>query len=369
MKALVIGGTGPTGPHIINGLIARGYHVTMLNRGSRDSDAIPKPVSRVIGDPHFPDTLEDALKGRTFDLVVATYGRIRYVAEVVATKTARLVTVGGPPCYKGYTDPGSVFPPGMPIPTHESAAKVESSEESRFGDLVRATEEALMEQHASGAMQVSHFRYPTVYGPWQVRPTTLWWVMQRCLDKRASAALPEGGLTLYTRGFSENMAHAVLLAVDQPEASGGEIYNCGDELQFSLAQWVALIADAMNHPLEIVSVPDAFASTSRDIMQFKGSSHHQYFGLQKLREQLGYRDRVGAVEAVHKTVQWFGENPPEDEAFVAALRAHYAIEDQLVQIQREAGVAMAALSHREQAFYHAYAHPRQRGLARDHRDR
>ena len=25
MKTLVIGGTGPTGPHIINGLIERGY--------------------------------------------------------------------------------------------------------------------------------------------------------------------------------------------------------------------------------------------------------------------------------------------------------------------------------------------------------
>lgn len=33
MKALIIGGTGPTGPHIIRGLLDRGYDVTMLNRG------------------------------------------------------------------------------------------------------------------------------------------------------------------------------------------------------------------------------------------------------------------------------------------------------------------------------------------------
>ena len=132
MRALVIGGTGPTGPHIINGLIERGYDVTMLNRGSRDSDAIPANVDRITGDPHFPDTLEEALKGRTFDLVVATYGRIRYVAEVVAKKTERLVTVGGPPSYRGFADAQAAFPPGMQIPTREDAPRVETSKESRL---------------------------------------------------------------------------------------------------------------------------------------------------------------------------------------------------------------------------------------------
>ena len=47
MRALLVGGTGPTGPHIIRGLLARGYDVTMLNRGSRDSDAIPPEVERL----------------------------------------------------------------------------------------------------------------------------------------------------------------------------------------------------------------------------------------------------------------------------------------------------------------------------------
>ncbi|MEC7574243.1 MAG: epimerase, partial [Pseudomonadota bacterium] len=86
MKALLIGGTGPTGPHIIRGLLDRGYAVTMLNRGSRDSDAIPPEVERLIGDPHFPDTLETALGDRSFDIAIATYGRFRYVAEVLSTR-------------------------------------------------------------------------------------------------------------------------------------------------------------------------------------------------------------------------------------------------------------------------------------------
>jgi nucleoside-diphosphate-sugar epimerase len=353
LKALVIGGTGPTGPHIINGLLQRGYDVTMLNRGSRDSAMIPPSVKRVIGDPHFPDTLEAALQAERFDLVVATYGRIRYVADVMADKTDRFISVGGPPSYLGFTEPGALAPKGMVVPTHEDAALVQSSDESRFG----------------GNMNVTHFRYPSVYGPGQVRPTTLWWVMQRCLDKRDFVVLPEGGLTLFTRGYSQNVAEVVMLAVDQPEQSAGQIYNCGDDIQYTLAQWVEMIAGLMNTSLEVVSVPDAFASASRDLMQFKGTAQHQFLDLAKAREQLGYRDRVNTADAVRQTVQWFQRNPPQDEAFIADLRAHYVIEDQLAEIQRSAAQAMAALEHLEEDFHHSYAHPRERGLRRDHRNR
>ena len=174
----------------------------MLNRGSRDSDAIPKSVERIIGDPHFPDTLTEALGGRTFDVVVATYGRIRYVADVMSTRTDRLVTVGGPPSYRGFANAANNRPAGMPVATAEDAARVESSAESRFGYLIRLTEDAVMEQHAAGHMSVTHFRYPTVYGAWQVRPTAFAWVTQRCLDQRPHAVLPNGGLSLITRGYS-----------------------------------------------------------------------------------------------------------------------------------------------------------------------
>ncbi len=35
MQVLVIGGTGPTGPHVVNGLIERGFTVTILHTGSK----------------------------------------------------------------------------------------------------------------------------------------------------------------------------------------------------------------------------------------------------------------------------------------------------------------------------------------------
>jgi len=38
MKALVIGGSGPTGPHVLAGLLERGYDVAMLHRGVHEPD-------------------------------------------------------------------------------------------------------------------------------------------------------------------------------------------------------------------------------------------------------------------------------------------------------------------------------------------
>ena len=368
MKALIIGGTGPTGPHIIHGLLERGYDVTMLNRGSRDSDAIPAEVERIKGDPHFPDTLEAALGERTYDLAVATYGRLRYVAEVLSPRTDRLITVGGTPGYRGFADAGANFPAGMPVPTAETAALVESQAEGKFSYLVRTTEDAILRQHADGHMNVTHFRYPVVYGPWQLRTIIFEWVMQRCRDRRPHAVLPDGGLTLLTRGFSENMAQALLLAVDRPEASAGNIYNCGDDLQFTLAQWVELIAAEMDWPLEIVPVPDANASPAREMITFYGSSHHQLLELDAIRRDLGYRDIVAPAEAVRRTVRWIQANPT-DSATLEEITRHYAVEDQLVAIYGKAAAAAAALDHDERDYHHSYAHPRERGLARDHRDR
>lgn len=368
MKALLIGGTGPTGPHIIRGLLDRGYTVTMLNRGSRDSEAVPAEVERLIGDPHFPDMLATALDGRSFDLAVATYGRIRHVAEVLSTRTDRLVTIGGTPSYRGFADAAANFPAGMPVPTTETAQTVQSHAEGKFSYLVKQTEDAVMRQHAEGHMNITHFRYPVVYGPWQLRTVVFEWTMQRCRDRRPHAILPDGGLTLLTRGYSENMAHAVLLAVDHPKVSAGKIYNCGDELQFTLAQWVEVISQEMDWPLNILPVPDAYASPAREMITFYGSSHHQFLEIEAIRKDLGYRDIVDPIEGIHKTVEYIKANPTEPDK-ISDITKFYAIEDQLAEIYNTAAKAASALDHDESNYYHAYAHPRERGLERDHRNR
>ncbi len=107
MKALVVGGTGPTGPFIVDGLRARGFEVAIFHRGTHEIPEIGPEVEHIHGDPHFPETIADALGDRTFDLVVATYGRIRFLAQHFVGRTGRFVSVGGFPVYKGFSIPSS----------------------------------------------------------------------------------------------------------------------------------------------------------------------------------------------------------------------------------------------------------------------
>ncbi|MBV1879335.1 MAG: NAD-dependent epimerase/dehydratase family protein [Pseudomonadales bacterium] len=369
-RALVIGGTGPTGPHLIGGLIERGYDVTMMHRGTHDSPLIPDSVERLIGDPHFRETLAEALAGRQFDLVIATYGRIRYIADEMVGKTPRLIAIGGPPGYAGMFATEANYPPGMMIPTPEDAPQVANEQEFRFGYLIRQTEEAVFNNHAAGHYAATMFRYPVVYGAGQLG-ASVWQVMERILDERSHIVLPDGGMAIVTRGYARNVAQSVLLAVDQPDAAAGRIYNCGDEQQFTLAQWVRIIADAMDRPLEVVGVPADVAYSTRDMLPLQSAPIHQMLDLHALRSELGYKDIVPAVEAIPQVVRWCMDNQPNrNESFEKrAIRNNYAAEDAQVAIYRAMHQQLAAVEHSNTEVHHPYPHPKKAGQMRDHRRR
>jgi nucleoside-diphosphate-sugar epimerase len=368
--ALVIGGTGPTGPHLINGLLDRSYDVTMMHRGTHDSPLIPASVERLIGDPHFRETLAETLGTRTFDLVIATYGRIRYIAEEMVGRTGRFIAVGGPPSYRGMFAADASYPPGMPIPTSEDAPRVDSEEEFRFGYLIRLTEDAVLGAHARGEYDATMFRYPVVYGPGQLG-ASVWQVMERALDKRPHIVLPDGGLAVVTRGYAVNVAHAVLSAVDHPAAAAGKIYNCGDEQQFTLAQWVQLICDAMGHRMEVVGVPADVAYSTRDFLPLQSAPVHQLLDLHSIRADLGYADVVPAVEAIPQVVRWYTDNRPPSKRSDAERAAanNYTAEDEQVAIYRDMYQRLSDVEHVTHDVHHPYPHPKQPGLSKDHRRR
>ena len=369
MKALVIGGTGPTGPHIVNGLIERGYETAILHRGAHDSSLIPAQVERIVGDPHFKETLSAAIGDRRFDVIVATYGRIRYVAEVAAQLTDRLITIGVSPGSRGTRQPGLLFPQGLQVPLPEGAPQVQNEEEFRFGYLARISEKAVMERHFAGDYIATHLRYPLIYGPRQLIPME-WRVVRRILDGRKFIVLPDDGHILFSRGYAVNMAHAVLLAVDHPEVSGGKIYNTADIHQFTLGQWVEVIADAMDAELAIVGIPGDFAYPSRDLVIGRTEMHHQLFDIHAIRADLGYKDIVPAVQGLAKTVQWYRDNPPQMAGdFENDLQANYKTEDELATLDLEYRARLAEVAHVSRPYRHPYAHPKTPNEQRDHRSR
>jgi nucleoside-diphosphate-sugar epimerase len=356
MKALVIGGTGPTGPYIIDGLVTRGYEPVILHRGTHEVDFVSE-FEHIHADPHFEESVVPALEGRSFDLVIATYGRLRLLVDLLAEKTDRVITVGGT--------------------VYERQQWSRSAGEDASRDLshklvsrVQQTEEAIMEVHAAGRVNLTHLRYPNLYGPRQLAPRE-WSIIRRIRDRRTDIPVIDGGLTLESRAYVENAAQAVLLSVDKPEASAGRMYHVADELTPTDGERAVAIANAMGASVELVNYPRAaglpayFWAVGRNLeaMGSEGPppTHHKLLDSSRIREELGYEDVLGFEEAVKRTVDWYLENPLEpggdDERrigdpfdYVAEDRFKAALDDFLKATEQ---IEFAGVTLR-----HSYDHPK-----------
>lgn len=339
MSAIVIGGTGPTGPHIIGGLRSRGHDVTILHRGTHEHPAIAADVEHIHTDVRSGEAVAAALATRRFDIGIVTYGRLREIAPALRGVVDRLVTVGGFPAFSGYWDASDLWPPGLPVPVREDAAKVSSHREGLKAARVLETERAVFEAFPDGI----HLRYPIVYGPNQPVPRE-WCIVRRILDGRRTIIVPDGGLTIDTRGYVENVAHAVLCAVDHPAAGAGHAYNVGDETQLTLRQMIEVIVDALGAKVELLDVPYALAPTTRPLVMSPWATH-RLFSLEPLRADLGYRDVISSVEATARTARWYADHPPERSGLEETILTDpfdYEAEDRIIDAWQNAEHAVRA---------------------------
>lgn len=332
-RILVIGGTGPTGIPIVRGLVERGHDVTILHRGTHEREETPAVVRHLHHDPYDADNLRAALAGERFDVTLAMYGRLRRIAELTAGITERFISVGGVPSIRGWMNPFLFEPNGLPVPAGEDAPLVTDPVDDEKGYRVAATEAAVFAHHP----QATHFRYPYVYGPYQLAPRE-WSIVRRILDRRRRIIVADDGLTLHHFGYTENLAHAVLLAVDQPEAAAGQLFNAADEEALTIRQVAELCAAALGAELELVSMPFELAVPAHPLV-CQPASTHRVLDISKLKRVLGYRDAVPARQAVQDTAHWLAAHPLDrggTEEQVLTDPFDYAAEDQLIDAWQRA---------------------------------
>ena len=370
--ALVVGGTGPTGPHIVRGLADRGYVVTLLHRGTHEIAELDD-VEHLHADPHFRESIDAALGSRRFDLTVATYGRLRHVADALAGSCEAFVAVGGLPVYPGYNEPDQVWPSGMPVLAGEDVAaggRPAADRESpgaRFSRLVFESEQRVLGLHAAGAFRATIIRYPSVYGPRQVYPRE-WSVIRRVLDGRPYVIVPDAGLTLNTRCAAANAAQFVLAAVDRPDSAAGQVFNAADLQQYSVAQWIQMTAAAAGRELELIAMPFELAGPGRALFPIP-HTQHILVSTERARDVLSYREAVPAAQALAETVRWYVHHPPDSQVLEGLIdRFDYAEEDRVVKEYRAATRDLLASQAPTESAAHPYPHPTRPGGA-DHRNR
>lgn len=375
MKALVVGGAGSTGPLVVAGLLQRGYRVSVLHRGLHEAD-LPSDVEHIHADPHWREGLQEALEGRQFDLVMAIYGRLRLVAEALVGRTERLISVGGAlAAYKGWMRVTDEHPwdtmEESPVPVKEDDALASADGVDSFSKQVRESEKVVMQAHAEGRYNATHFRYPIVYGPRHIGAPE-WSIIRRVRDGRKRVILPGGGMALLSRGYAGNIAHGLMLAVDKPEASGGQIYNICDDRVLYNREWVRMVAALLDWQFEFVEIPfDMLPAGFRAAPTQTLFRWHRVMDTSKIRMQLGYGDPIPVEQALAETVQWYTERPVPSRGEVEQNNGDpfdYEVEDQIMQLydlgskglrdQLRAGPAARVF------WRHPYPHPKEPGDVR-----
>ena len=336
MRALLIGGTGPTGPSVVHGLLDRGYEVSIYHRGTHETAALPDVHHHLHGNPDDLEALSADFGDSSWDLVVSMYGRLRLIAEVMAGRCERLIAIGG----KGGNMPDSLlpFPEGRGFPRDETHPRFEQREQSRVGWAVAQTERDVFARHEAGDFQATVLRYTDLYGP-RVPRQWLWPLVRRVLDGRAEVILPGDGEQLRPACYIENAAQQVLTLVDHDE-SRGRAFHAVDTKALSLRDVVRLVADELGHRWEPVPIAHPLATQ----LATGYASSSEQFDTAGLRA-LGYRDAVEPAEAIRATVRWLADHRDEvDEAQVNSLVPNpyaYEIEDRLIESYRAWGAQVA----------------------------
>jgi nucleoside-diphosphate-sugar epimerase len=355
--ALVIGGTGPTGIPLVRGLVERGYAVTILHRGTHERAETPAAVEHIHADPYDDAALTAVFDARrlTFDVVFAMYGRLRRIAEITRGRTGSFVSVGGVPAYRGWMHPWLHAPFGLPVPTSEDAPLVHDADDDPKGYRIVRTEESVFAHHPRAA----HFRYPYVYGPYQLAPRE-WLVVRRVLDGRRRMVVADDGLTLHHHGYTENLAHALLLAAESPERAAGTIFNIGDSEVLTVRQVIEIIASALGAELELISMPFDLAIPARPLLA-QPAPTHRVLDISRARHELGYRDVLPARDAVALTARWLAEHRPDPggmEEQVLTDPFDYDAEDRLIDAWLAARAALPSIGFASEPGYGlAYSGP------------
>ncbi len=159
MKILILGGTKFLGPELVDAARGRGHALTLFNRGKTNPGLFPD-VEKLHGDRD--DGTLDALRGRTWDVVIDTSGfvprKVKATAELLSGARQYLfvssVSVYDKPPTTGVDESGAVGKLTDP--------NVEKIDEGSYGPLKAACERA-----AEAAMpgKVTNVRPGLIVGP------------------------------------------------------------------------------------------------------------------------------------------------------------------------------------------------------------
>jgi nucleoside-diphosphate-sugar epimerase len=217
-----------------------------------------------------------------------------------------------------------------PVPLTEDSPLREKLSSAGLDYNKTAIEHALINDPA---LPATILRLPAIHGPGDDKHR-LFPYLKRMDDGRPAILLDEAYAGwLWSRGYVEDVAHAIALAVTD-ERAAARVYNVAYSETLSEAEWVRAIArvnefarleagTARRSNIEIITLPSDQLPLSlrRDMFDF---SQQYEVDSGRIRRELGYSEVVPFDEALRRTIEWERSNPPEQ---ILPENFDYAAED------------------------------------------
>jgi len=310
MNIIIIGGTRFTGPFVVKSLYEAGHEITIFHRGKNKME-LPDGVREILGDRKDIASYKKDFKKFSpeviLDMIALTEEDALGVMTTFKDIARRVTSISSQDVYLAFgifnefeDAPVEALPitEDSPLRRNLYPYRGDISGMDNY-DKILVEKTFMNEPDLPGTI----LRLPMVYGPGD-RQRRLYEFLKKMDDNNDSIPLGKNIATWrWTRGYVENMAYAITLAVTD-ERAAGRIYNVGDEKTLSMIEWVRKIGEAAQWKGEVLieekEKPVDEGNYEQDIIVDTG----------RIRRELGYKEIVSFEEGLRRTVAWEMANPP-----------------------------------------------------------
>ncbi|PKR77117.1 epimerase [Halalkalibacillus sediminis] len=317
MRVFIIGGTNFMGPHVVKQLIDKGHEVMVYHRGSNPAPEI-EGVKEVLGDREDIVKLKDEAKDFEPDVVVdmvCMFERnVDQLEQALEGIVERLVVISSADVYRAFEVLNQVTDdPVQPSPIRENDElrtrlypfkdKLDT-EFARKYDKIPIEQKILNSKNFKGTV----LRLPMVYGAKDPNRRFMNYI-HKMNDGRPHLVMDDRmANALFSKGYSENIAQAIVEAIENEETIG-EIFNLGEPTPITELEWVKHLKKVLDWSGEIIVAP------AGELVDDLGINTDQELHLDtsKFRDITGFTEEVSLEEGLNRTVKWELENPPEGD--------------------------------------------------------
>jgi len=339
MKVLVIGGTSFNGLALVRELAKHGHEIVVLNRGKTQAQ-LPLGVRRLVADRTDPASVREALGGDDFDAVfdVSAYRPedVQLSADLFRGRVGHYIFISST----------VIYAPSDVLPIRESDSVDRSPRQNEYGRRKIECEDFLVREHREHGFPATTVALSMVFGPNNNLVDREQRMFARLLAGRP-IPIPGDGTTLAQVGHVEDGARALRMLMGNPRTFGRR-YNLTGADYFSAEGYVDTFAAVVGVQPHKVFVPadlmddlytgrtwlaegEAQAQSNirsairgteaadalmdqRLLLTFlvqRLAPHLHFwnrsviFGIDRLREDVGFTPEFTFASAVEHTYEWF----------------------------------------------------------------